>query len=48
MHPRRHHWVRTPTEEYWTPVRTTRILYYDPGLPRRHAGSFGWALGPSE
>jgi hypothetical protein len=48
MHPRRHHWVRTSTEEYRTPVHTTRILYYDPGLPRRHVGSLGWALGPSE
>jgi hypothetical protein len=35
-------------EEHRTSVRTTRILDYRLGLPRRHAGSLGWALGPSE
>jgi hypothetical protein len=42
IHPRMHHWVRTSTEGHRTPVRTS------PELPRRHAGSLGWASGPSE
>jgi hypothetical protein len=39
MHPRVHHWFRTSTDEYRTPVRTTRTHYYDQGLPRGHVGS---------
>jgi hypothetical protein len=45
-HPKMYHLDRTSTKEHRTPVRTTRTSDYGPGLPRRHAGTLGWAQVP--